>query len=156
MKIGIIGDTHRNLKNIDIAINYLMDCDYILHTGDNFSDSIYIHKETEIKTIAVKGNCDYGDIEKEIIFDLQGYTFFLTHGHEYEVKNNIDLIKTIAKLKNADIVVFGHSHKNINFYDDDILFINPGSIHSPRDGGDKGFYKLNINNNNIDIIRIKL
>ena len=156
MKIGIIGDTHKNYNNIHRAMDNLMDCELILHTGDNFSDSIYIHKGTGIKIIAVKGNCDYENVEKEIVLHLMGHTIFLSHGHEYGVKYGIEEIKAQAKKNKADIVVFGHSHKNLNYYEDNILFINPGSIHLPRDGGDRGFYKLDLSEEAVKITRIRL
>ena len=70
MKIGIVSDTHRMENFINKVIPYLKECDLIIHAGDNFVDSKYIHKITGIDIIAVKGNCDFEHVEDEIIFDI--------------------------------------------------------------------------------------
>ena len=71
MKIGILSDTHMIKECIDKTIPYLKDCDLIIHAGDNFSDSKYIHNMTKVGIMAVKGNCDFDNVEDELIFDIE-------------------------------------------------------------------------------------
>ena len=88
MKIGIISDTHRNIKSIDKAIPYLKECDLIIHAGDNIDDAEYIYYATDVLVKCVKGNCDLYNIDEpyELIFLVKDKKFFLCHGHQYDVK----------------------------------------------------------------------
>ncbi|WFD11015.1 metallophosphoesterase family protein [Tepidibacter hydrothermalis] len=155
MKIGVIGDTHRNYKYIDKAIQYLKECELILHTGDNFQDSNYIHKVTGIDTVGIKGNCDFENVEDEIVFDVKGYRIFLCHGHKYDIKYSLKTIKRKALESNVDIVIFGHSHIPVNYKEDDILFLNPGSVALPRGNSSRQFIIMNIDSK-VDIQNIIL
>ncbi|HBI93928.1 MAG TPA: metallophosphoesterase, partial [Terrisporobacter glycolicus] len=58
MKIGIISDTHGDMRTIDKAIPYLSKCDLIIHAGDYIEDAEYIYYSTDVKVKSVKGNCD--------------------------------------------------------------------------------------------------
>ena len=70
MKIGIISDTHGDIRSIDKAIPYLKECDLIIHAGDYIDDSEYIHYATDVEVKCVKGNCDLYryDEDYELIF----------------------------------------------------------------------------------------
>ncbi|MEJ8554541.1 metallophosphoesterase family protein [Tepidibacter sp. Z1-5] len=144
MKIGVIGDTHRNYKYIDKANLHLKECELILHTGDNFEDSKYINKITGIDTIGIRGNCDFEDVEDEIVFDVGKYRILLCHGHKYDIKYSLRSMKRRALELNVDIVVFGHSHIPVNYKEDNILFLNPGSVALPRGNSDRQFVIMNI------------
>ncbi|OPJ56309.1 metallophosphoesterase family protein [Alkalithermobacter paradoxus] len=156
MKVGILGDTHKNMRYIDEAIQYLKECDLILHTGDNFIDSKYIYKMTGVQTLGVAGNCDFEDVEDEILFNIKGYNVYLCHGHKHYVNSGIERIKQKAKDIGANIVVFGHTHEYMNHTEDDILFLNPASITSPRGGSKRGFIIMDIESESVKVNKIIL
>ena len=156
MKVGVLSDTHMMQKYIDKSIQYLRNCDLLIHAGDNFSDSKYLHKETNIPIIAVRGNCDFDNVEDELIFDIEGKNVFLCHGDSYRVKYGLDMLEKKAKEVRADIVIFGHTHVPLNIKKDNILYINPGSLSLPRDLSRRGFIIININNNDIIIEDINI
>lgn len=147
MKIGVIGDTHKNTVAIDRAMKALEDCQLILHTGDNFIDSKYIHEKFEKDIIGVVGNCDFEVVEEEISIELGGRNVFLTHGHRYNVKFGIQRLKEKAKQIGAHIVCFGHSHRALIEEDGGILFVNPGSPALPRGGCEKSVAVIEIDEN---------
>ena len=120
MKVGVLSDTHRMQKYMDKAIQDLKDCDLLIHAGDNFLDSKYLHKETNIPIIAVRGNCDFDNVEDELIFDIEGKNVFLCHGDSYGVKYGLDMLEKKAKEVRADIVIFGHTHVPLNIKKDNI------------------------------------
>lgn len=155
MKIGIISDTHGNKQCMDEAISYLMDCDLIIHAGDNFSDSKYIHSVTKIGMMAVKGNCDFDNVEDELIFDIEDKNIFLCHGDKYGVKYGLEQLEEKAKEVEANIVIFGHTHTPLCIEKDNILYINPGSVSIPRNVNYKSMAILYIDNDNISIEEIK-
>ena len=88
MKIGILSDTHMIKECIDKTIPYLKDCDLIIHAGDNFSDSKYIHNMTKVGIMAVKCNCDFDNVEDESI-DADIVIFGHTHTPLNFKKDNI-------------------------------------------------------------------
>lgn len=156
MRIGIISDTHRMDNFINKAIPYLKECDLVIHAGDNFIDSKYIHKVSNKDIIAVKGNCDFENIEDEILFDIEGKSVFLCHGDRYGVKYGLNEIERKAKELKADIVIFGHTHIPLSIKRDDILYINPGSISIPRGGSSRQFIIMDIDKEKIKLETVLL
>ena len=156
MKIGILSDTHNIKECIDKAIPYLKECDLIIHAGDNFSDSKYIYNMTKVSVIAVKGNCDFDNVEDELIFDIEDKTIFLCHGDKYGVKYGLEQLEEKAKEVEANIVIFGHTHTPLCIEKDNILYINPGSVSIPRNVNYKSMAILYIDNDNISVEKIKL
>lgn len=156
MKIGVVSDTHMMKKFIDKTIPYLKKCDLIIHAGDNFSDSKYIYAETKVPIMAVRGNCDFDNVEEELVFDVEDKTVFLCHGDRYAVKYGIEMLESRAKDMNANIVVFGHTHVPLYIEKDEIVYINPGSVSLPREVDYRSFAILNIENGNINIEKIKI
>lgn len=144
MKIAILSDTHKDYSSIDKIVPILEKCDLILFAGDNFSDSKYIYKKTGVDIIAVKGNCDFENVEEEIIFDINEKKVFLCHGDKYNVKDSLDKISKKAKDIEADIVIFGHTHIPLQVKKDNILYLNPGSVSRPRLDDKKTFLLVDI------------
>lgn len=137
MVIGVISDTHRIDKYIYKAVDALnkANVDIIMHLGDNVQDVEEIESLTNKTIINVKGNCDfYTDVPAERVEEICGKKIFLTHGHNYNVKMELNRIKYRAMEVGADIVLYGHSHiADIN-YKEGIWFVNPGSVSASRLG----------------------
>lgn len=135
MLIGIVSDTHRLNGYIKKACEYLKDCDLVIHLGDNIEDAAKIKQYYKGKVINVRGNCDFTkDVPSERIEIIENKKFFITHGHNYNVKSNMINLKYKALEIGADIALFGHTHIAEIVEDDGILFINPGSVSMPRSG----------------------
>lgn len=146
MKIAIISDSHRAKKYMDkVAAIIKNEADLILHAGDNFQDSIYLKEKTGKPVIAVAGNCDFDNVESELDFECEGIRIFLTHGHEYGVKYGLSTVAREAKKRGAKIAIFGHTHVKENKIIEGVQVINPGSLSMPRDGIEKSFVMLNLN-----------
>ena len=135
MLIGVISDTHRYKWVIEDAVKKMGEVDMIIHLGDNVQDVEEIAKYFKGKIISVKGNCDSSkSVPGEIIENIEGKKFLITHGHKYDVKNSMTRLKLRALEVSADVVLFGHSHASGIAYEDGIWFVNPGSPAVPRDG----------------------
>ena len=149
MKIGIISDTHGDMRSIDKAIPYLNKCDLIIHAGDHIDDAEYMYYATDVNVKCVKGNCDSYNMggHYELTFSVKNKNFLVCHGHNHDVKMGINSLYRFAKDNNIDFVVFGHTHIPIYETIDNITFINPGSLAYPRGGSDKAFGILTIDNN---------
>ncbi|EJO5347714.1 metallophosphoesterase [Clostridium botulinum] len=135
MKIGVISDTHRYIGEGTSLINVLGDVDLMIHLGDNVEDVNILSSIYSGRIINVRGNCDFSKkVPSELVENIGGKRFFLTHGHEYNVKYDLSRLRYRALEVNADIVLFGHTHISQIEYIDGVWFINPGSPVLPRNG----------------------
>ncbi|WP_251862041.1 metallophosphoesterase [Clostridium sp. Marseille-Q2269] len=135
MKIGVISDTHRYIGDVNHFINVLGNVDLIVHLGDNVEDVKILSSVYRGKIINVRGNCDFSKVApSELIEEIGGKRFFITHGNKYDVKYDLSRLRYRALELGVDIVLFGHTHVSQIEYIDGIWFINPGSPSLPRNG----------------------
>lgn len=126
MKIIVVSDSHGASEKIDFIFKNF-NFDYFIHLGDGYKDlGAYVNLEN---VFAVRGNCDWGvDVKDEIITNIAGKNFFITHGDNYGVKYTLTKIISKAKEFNAEIVLFGHTHNYFYEIIDGITLINPGAL----------------------------
>ncbi len=137
MRILVLSDTHGN--TIDTYLNKIKndgEFDMFIHCGDCCKDVAYISQMLNIsKFIKVNGNCDPGmeanDIEDVVI---ENKKFIITHGHLFGVKRDLEELKRYAENHDANIVLFGHTHKSHSKFENGILYFNPGTACMPTFG----------------------
>lgn len=138
MKILVVSDTHGAVfESILEPLKNEKDIDFIIHCGDKYKDVEKLSKMIGVKDFyRVTGNCDYNikNGQNIIEIDMEEKHFLITHGHLQNVKDGLEDLKVLAKKKNADIVLFGHTHISHNDMDGDILYFNPGSTILPKAG----------------------
>lgn len=132
MKIGIIGDTHGSRRSLEIIEKNFSKVNFFVHTGDHWTDGQLLEKKLRVPVLAVKGNCDSGDFSSELRFAVKGYRFFVTHGHQYQVKFGLQRLYYRSKEEQTDYCIYGHTHVPHCERIDGILFLNPGSLTWPR------------------------
>jgi putative phosphoesterase len=117
------------------AVKRSRNIDAILFLGDGLGDLGYDQSFMSLPVFSVRGNCDMffsGDVEDELILHFEEYTVMMMHGHRYGVKSSLSTLLLNAKSKDADAVIFGHTHipyDNIHDVGDTrIHAFNPGSI----------------------------
>ncbi|WP_106060916.1 metallophosphoesterase [Clostridium vincentii] len=133
MLIAVISDTHNMKRYIELGRNYIKEADVLIHLGDNSEDIKELTRDFTGDVYGVSGNCDYSNAyPMEQVLNIMGKKIFLTHGHIYGVKENLNNIYYRANELNADIVLFGHTHENLLKREGEIVFMNPGSISLPR------------------------
>ncbi len=136
MKILIISDTHRDLKNFYEVLKREAPVDLCLHLGDVESDAIPIQKKLQCPLHMVKGNNDFlGQLPEEIELKLGPHKLFMTHGHRYMVSIGTERLVDEARSIGADLVMYGHTHKPLIRTEKDITILCPGSISYPRQSG---------------------
>lgn len=136
MKAIIFSDSHGNIKNIIMAIEKFKDkIDIIIHLGDYITDTEKIKDIfPQIELIGISGNNDFSSVSSHKSLEILGNKIFMTHGHEYNVYFGIERLFYKAIEINANIVLYGHTHKYFSLEEDGILILNPGSISCPRGG----------------------
>lgn len=144
-RIGIISDTHGLLR--PEVLNILKTCDCILHGGDINSPEILDQLRPLASIYAVRGNNDREWAEglaKALRFQIEGVEFFMTHNK-----------KDVAwDLGNAQVVVFGHTHKYFQERIDGRLWLNPGSCGKRRFDQEITMAVLTAENGNFQVEKI--
>jgi putative phosphoesterase len=85
---------------------------------------------------------------KEIRFEADGKRVLLVHGsprkmNEYLFEDRpLSRFQRLAAGSNADIIVFGHTHKPYIKTVDGVMFLNVGSVGKPKDGDWRGCYAV--------------
>lgn len=136
MKILIITDSHGNTNKIyDIISDEKPDA--IIWTGDHSWDAEECSFAfSNIKFYIVRGNCDIFDrkFNDNEILDIDGVKIFITHGHLYNVKKDMDVLEAIAEKYGVDVVCFGHTHVPYYKEKNKIKYFNPGALKDNRYG----------------------
>lgn len=142
MQVLVMSDTHGDSQIIEKVREFYPNAAAIIHCGD--SELPFSHAALEDMQ-KVRGNCDRESaFPDEAVFDVDGVTFFVTHGHLFNVKSSILSLSYRAKEVGAQIACFGHSHILGAEMIDGILFINPGSLLKPRGRKEKSFAVIEI------------
>ena len=115
----------------------------VIHCGDVEGSEVLISKAAECPVEMVQGNNDFfSELPREKEFMIGQYRVWLTHGHNYYISMNSEIIKEEARARKADIVMCGHTHKPVVEIQDDITLVNPGSISYPRQENRKPSYVI--------------
>ncbi len=141
MKILIVSDTHRYNTNFLKIVEKTAPLDMVVHCGDIEGSELLISQAAECPVEMVQGNNDFFLVlprEKE--FMIGEYRVWLTHGHNYYIAMNSDVIKLEARMRDVDIVMCGHTHKPVVDIESGLTLLNPGSISYPRQSNRKPSY----------------
>lgn len=150
MKFLVISDVHGRYEKITRLLSMHRDIDALMFLGDGLSDleraGVY---ESGVTVFAVRGNCDFSSflraerVDNELSLSLDGYRFLLMHGHTRGVKHGMTNAIYAAREKDADILLFGHTHEPLESYipagsdyslDKPLRLFNPGSLGASGDG----------------------
>lgn len=136
MKVLIVSDSHGQEGYLAQTLERVSPIDLMIHLGDFGGNEEYIKSIAGCPVEMVSGNNDiFNELPKEKIIKIGKYAVMLTHGHRYGVYYNTHKIKEAANLRQADIVMFGHTHIPMIDLSDSTWAINPGSISLPRQRG---------------------
>lgn len=126
--VGLISDTH-GLVRADVH-DALAGVELILHAGDVGGQEILGELELIAPVRAVLGNTDPEEspgLVHEILITVGGLRVHVSHGHEVGSPTPAKL----AERYDADVVVYGHTHRQLVTRIGGRLVINPGAA-GPR------------------------
>lgn len=129
MKIMILSDSHSMNKEDLLKLLNRHNVDYYIHCGDIFMTYQGLDLDNFYN---VRGNNDRPPIPQDITMKIDGITFYIVHGHQFNVDFGIHELEDYAKKHHIDIVCFGHTHNPVYTIKNNITFINPGSVTYPR------------------------
>lgn len=145
IRLLILSDAHRDYLSLAAAIRLHPEADAVFFLGDgeeDFCSQTVSRLLTNKKVTAVCGNCDmYSTLPKEELVLLGGKRIFALHGHTRFVKYGLQSLADAAKEKQADLVLYGHTHIPRHDCIDSMEFLCPGSIRA----GDYGLVDITDN-----------
>ncbi len=168
LTIGVVADTH--VPDRAVRLNHGLlpalrghKVDHILHAGDICRPDVLEELGEVAPVTAVRGNRDWafsGSLPWARTVELAGVSIGLVHGHGsltdylwdkiqylvegYRLERYLQVIRKRAP--QAQVIVFGHTHRPANVVVDGVLYFNPGSANfsPPERHGSPGFGILRI------------
>ena len=151
--IGLISDTH-GLVRAQVH-QALAGVELILHAGDVGGDEILDELALIAPVLAVYGNTDApGDprLSESIERTIEGVRIHVSHGHELGSPTPAKLLERYA----ADVIVYGHTHKQLVTRADERLVVNPGAAGARRFKLEPSVARLTIANGRADVELVAL
>ena len=126
--VGLISDTH-GLVRADVY-DALAGVAFILHAGD-VGDGVLEELAAIAPVHAVFGNTDppgLPALSREIVRDVGGLVIHVSHGHEVGSPTPAKLLARYS----ADVIVYGHTHRQLITRAGDRWVVNPGAAGARR------------------------
>jgi putative phosphoesterase len=132
VRLGIISDTHGLLR--PQVFDVFKEVDHILHAGDLGPPEILTELEAIAPVTAVYGNTDGWDLRARLpqvaSIRLDGFDIVVTHGDQL---GSPTPEKLNAAFPDAEIIVFGHTHRPLlTLVDVVVTVMNPGGAGPQR------------------------
>ncbi|HXC24467.1 MAG TPA: metallophosphoesterase family protein [Gemmatimonadaceae bacterium] len=127
--IGLISDTHGLLR--PQVHQALAGVDVIFHAGDVGGEEILVELGVIAPVEAVFGNTDplgHPGLRPSIERVFDGVRVFVTHGHELGRPKPAQLLARY----DADVIVYGHTHRQVIAREEGRLVVNPGAAGARR------------------------
>ena len=127
--IGLISDTH-GLVRPDVH-TALAGVELILHAGDVGGGDVLMELTLIAPVRAVRGNTDPPDdppSPAEIELTVGGVRIHVSHGHEVGSPTPEKLLARYP----AQVIVYGHTHRQLVSHADGRLVVNPGAAGARR------------------------
>lgn len=128
-RIGLVSDTHGMFRPQLFAA--LEGVELILHAGDVGPDAILARLETIAPVQAVYGNTDAPGrplLRESIDVEIDGVRIHVSHGHEVGSPTP----DRLAARYDADVIVYGHTHRQLVARVGERLVVNPGAAGARR------------------------
>lgn len=135
--ITILSDTHSTdgHRLQGRAAQAVREADLVVHAGDFYTESaLDAFEDVSNRLYGVYGNNATDGVRDRLpperTFEAHGIRFVLTHGQDRGATG----LSLLGRQQDADVVVFGHSHRHHASDGNDVLLLNPGSHAQPRGG----------------------
>jgi hypothetical protein len=151
--IGLISDTHGLLR--PRVHEALAGVDLILHAGDVGGDEILDELSLIAPVLAVYGNTDapgQSRLADAIERTIGGVTIHVSHGHEVGSPTPARLLARY----DAQVIVYGHTHRQHVARVDGRLVVNPGAAGAKRFKLEPSVARLTIAGGHADVELVPL
>jgi putative phosphoesterase len=134
--VGLISDTHipSRAKSIPRKVLEVFEkVDYIVHAGDLVQLSVIDELEQIAPVLAVYGNMDGPEIRGKLqkINTLKIFEWKIGVTHDPGALFGLSKMRELARQNDFNVLVYGHTHNSSIKWEENILYINPGSPTNP-------------------------
>jgi len=134
--IGLISDTHIPSRAASLpkeVFTSFENVDYIIHAGDIVELSVIDTLEQIAPVLAVHGNIDPPEVQSALptLNSLKILDRKIGVIHDPDILYGMDKMRELVKTNGFDVLVYGHTHNANIKWEENILYINPGSPTSP-------------------------
>ncbi|HEY2027277.1 MAG TPA: metallophosphoesterase family protein [Gemmatimonadaceae bacterium] len=153
MLIGLISDTHGLVR--PQVHRALAGVEIILHAGDVGGDEVLDELALIAPVLAVYGNTDTpGDPRLRDAIDrvFGGVSVHVSHGHEL---GSPTLVKLLERYP-AQVIVYGHTHRQLITRADGRLVVNPGAAGARRFKLEPSVARLTVSDGAADVALVPL
>jgi putative phosphoesterase len=134
-RLMVISDTHEDMATMRMVLAYLKDTriDMVIHLGDYYNDPDILEKEG-YPLIKVPGTWDPHYYDREVpnrrFLEVAGWKIFLSHTPDSHYNDLADDLKpeTIIHNGQADLFLYGHTHRAEIKRRKGVIMINPGHM----------------------------
>lgn len=150
--IGLISDTHGLVR--PAVFDAFHGVDLILHAGD-VGDGVLAELQAIAPVHAVLGNTDAAGtpgLVESIDREIEGVRIHVSHGHELGSPRPERLLVRY----DADVIVYGHTHRQLVVEHDGRWVVNPGAAGPRRFDLAPSVARLTITNGAIAIALVEL
>lgn len=151
--VGLISDTH-GLVRPDVH-TALSGVELILHAGDVGGNDILDELALIAPVRAVYGNTDAPGqprLVTSIDLEIDGVSIHVSHGHEV---GSPTPAKLLARY-NADVIIYGHTHKQMVARADTRWVVNPGAAGPRRFDILPSVARMTIRDSAVDVVLVEL
>ncbi|MBR6739664.1 MAG: metallophosphoesterase [Clostridia bacterium] len=142
MRILAVSDSHGDVDSL-VLMAKKEDPDIVFHMGDCVKDALALEGACGIPTVYVPGNNDFcRGMPDELEVEFEGKNILLLHGHTRGVILGKGGILSLARVKDAAVVFFGHTHKPFFEQREGIYLVNPGQASRKAGRGEPGSYAM--------------
>ena len=153
MLIGLVSDTHGLVRpQLHTA---LAGVELILHAGDVGGDDVLDELALIAPVLAVYGNTDVPGqprLSEAIERTIGGVSIHVSHGHEVGSPTPARLLARYP----AQVIVYGHTHRQHVAQVDGRLVVNPGAAGAKRFKLEPSVARLTISDGRADVELVKL
>lgn len=128
MKILVFSDSHGRMAHMLAAVR-AKGPDLVLHLGDLMEDALALQAACPgLRVEYVPGNCDgLTWLPPTRLLEVEGRRLLLGHGHTWQVKRTEALALAAARVENAGLLLFGHTHRAVCRREGALWVMNPGA-----------------------------
>lgn len=152
-RVIAVSDSHGDADGLREALELAFrmgSVDTVVFLGDGLSDfdSVLPHLQAKGALChAVRGNNDWTRAEpRDVCFLVNGVRFYACHGHEWHVKYGLDRLWYAARECEAQVALYGHTHRAGIDLERGMYLVNPGAV-CERHKGAVAFADIRVEDN---------
>ncbi|WP_167827893.1 YfcE family phosphodiesterase [Pyrolobus fumarii] len=140
-RILVMSDTHipyraRRVPETMLDLISKLEYEVVVHAGDLCGEEVLEWiKSLGGELYVVSGNMDFLPLPESATFTADDVKIGVIHGHQVYPRGDIVKLTRIAKEKDVEMLISGHTHAPLLRLHEGVLHVNPGSLTGVWGGG---------------------